>query len=73
MFYEFWVFTLESGFSWPMFGFTIASIGLCVLLTHIYRLIVRRWNWGDLPLYKLIPRVFLSGILLGLIMTVVNF
>jgi two-component system, LytTR family, sensor kinase len=73
MFYEFWVFTLESGFSWQMFGFTIASIGLCILLTHIYRLVVRRWNWGDLPLYQLIPRVFLSGILLGLTMTVVNF
>lgn len=73
MFYELWVYSLEDAFTWEMFYFAIASILVCILLTHFYRLIVRERNWVSQPLYRLVPRVIFSGLLLGLIMTLMNF
>ena len=73
MFYELWVYTFEYGFSWEMFFFAIANILVCVLLTHFYRLVVRERNWVNLPLFRLGTRVIFSGLLLGFIMTLINF
>lgn len=73
MLYELWVYTFEYEFSWEMFFFAIANILICILLTHFYRLIVHERNWVSQSLYRLVPRVIFSGLLLGLIMTLINF
>lgn len=70
--YEYFVYTLETGFEVAVFYLSILNIILSITLTHIYRLIIRRWNWVSLPLYRLIPRTVISGLVLGLIMTLVN-
>ncbi|HKI78258.1 MAG TPA: histidine kinase [Ignavibacteriaceae bacterium] len=43
-------------------GFT----GVC--LTHVYRNVIRKKDWLSLPLKKIIPRVTVSSIVIGLIM-----
>ena len=73
MFSEFWVYMLEAAFAWDMFFLAIANILLCILLTHVYRLVIRERNWVSLPLYRFVPRVLLSGLLLGFVMTLINF
>ncbi|MFN4146845.1 MAG: sensor histidine kinase [Runella sp.] len=73
MMYELWVYTFEFGFEWDTFYFALANILVCVLLTHFYRLLVREQNWVNLPLYRLVPRVIFSGLLLGFVMTLINF
>lgn len=73
MLYELLSYAFEGELTTGMFFFAIANILVCVLLTHFYRLIVREQNWVNLPLYRLVPRVIFSGLLLGLIMTLMNY
>ncbi len=73
IFSEFIIYTVESGFEWEMFSLSISNILLCILLTHLYRHIIKKRNWVKLPLYRLIPRAITSGLVLGLVMTIVNF
>ncbi|UCH65044.1 MAG: histidine kinase [Ignavibacterium sp.] len=42
--------------------FMLAGIGF----THIFRKLIKKLNWLELPLNKIIPRVIISSILLGL-------
>lgn len=42
--------------------YALAGIGF----THIFRKIIKKLNWLELPLNKIIPRVIISSILLGL-------
>ncbi len=72
MMYEFVIYTAEYGFDVEYFLLSIANIFLAVGLTHVYRLIVRRWNWSTLPLPRLAFRVIVSVIILGTIMSAVN-
>lgn len=73
MFYELLYYALEEELTIGNFFFAIANILVCVLLTHFYWLIVKEQNWVSLPLYRLVPRVIFSGLLLGLIMTLMNY
>jgi len=73
MFCDLWIYTLEFEFGWEMFSFAIANIAFCILLTHLYRLVIRKRNWVNLPLYRFVPRVLLSGLLLGFVITLINF
>ncbi|MGE5810849.1 MAG: sensor histidine kinase, partial [Ignavibacteria bacterium] len=41
-----------------------------ILLTHFYRIIIKKRGWINLTLKRLIPRVLLSSILIGIIMNV---
>ncbi len=41
---------------------------LCLMLTHVHRHFINRWKWLGLGMAKLIPRVILSVLCLGLIM-----
>ena len=43
-----------------------------ILLTALYRLLVLRLGWHDLPLLKLLPRVLLSVTLMAAILTRIN-
>jgi sensor histidine kinase YesM len=73
MFLELWISTFEIPFEWDDFYFALANILVCILLTHFYRLVITERNWVTLPMYRLSIRVVLSGIILGLIMTLINF
>lgn len=70
--YDFIFYTLEYEFDIKYFLLSIANIFLAITLTHIYRLIVRKWNWSSLPIHKLVFRVALSVLILALIMTFAN-
>jgi sensor histidine kinase YesM len=47
-------------------------IAFGIFITHVYRLIVKKLSWLDLPLGQLIPRIFLSVTAMGTIMVLVN-
>lgn len=70
--YEFIVYSAEYGFDSKNFFTSLANIILAIVLTHLYRLVVRRWNWSSLPLVLLGVRVGFSVLVLGSIMTFVN-
>ena len=69
---EYLAYVLESGFDPDALYLAIANIFLGITLTHLYRLMIRRWNWVRLPFFRLAPRVLLSVFVLALIMTLVN-
>ncbi len=72
VFFDFVIFSIESGFDWYFFYISIFHVLSCILLTHLYRLVIRRWNWVKLPLYRLVPRAVVSGFILGLVMTLIS-
>lgn len=72
MMYEFAIYTAQFGFDTEYFLLSVANIFLAIGLTHTYRLIVRRWNWSSLPLFRLAFRVLVSVLILGSIMSFIN-
>jgi two-component system LytT family sensor kinase len=70
--FEFIPYTLEYGFDLSDLYYALANIILVISLTHFYRLVIRKWNWSSLPLYRLVLRVIVSVMILGLVMTLVN-
>lgn len=70
--YEYIPYAIEYSFDLSTFLLSIVNILLCITLTHLYRLTIRRWQWSALPLPRLIIRVALSILTLGLIMTLIN-
>jgi two-component system LytT family sensor kinase len=70
--YEYIPYAIEYSFDPSTFTLSIVNILLCITLTHLYRLTIRRWQWSALPLPRLILRVALSIFTLGLIMTLIN-
>ncbi|MGF7217586.1 sensor histidine kinase YesM [Spirosoma lacussanchae] len=69
---EYLAYVLEDGFDADTLYLAVANIFLGITLTHLYRLMIRRWNWVRLPFVQLAPRVLLSVFVLALIMTMVN-
>lgn len=69
---EYLAYVLEYGFDADTLYLAIANIFLGITLTHLYRLMIRRWNWVRLPFVRLAPRVLLSVFVLAMIMTMVN-
>ena len=72
MMYEFVIYAAQFGFDTDYFLLSIANIALAIGLTHVYRLVVRRWNWSSLPLPRLAFRVLVSVLILGAVMSFVN-
>ncbi|TDB64648.1 sensor histidine kinase [Arundinibacter roseus] len=70
--YDFVFYSAEYGFDTSYFLLSIANIFLAVTLTHLYRLVIRRWNWSSLPMLRLVFRVGFSVLILATIMTFVN-
>ena len=70
--FEFIPFTLEYGFDVTSFYSALANIFLAITLTHVYRLVIRKWNWSSLPLPMLALRVIVSVLGLALIMAMIN-
>lgn len=56
----------------PAFGANFLSVLIGVLITHIYRSYVKRKNWKDFKVPRLVPRVFLASFIQGLVMTVLS-
>jgi two-component system LytT family sensor kinase len=69
---EFIPYTLQYGFESESLYSALANVALGITLTHIYRLVLKRWNWSALPLHRLALRVIASVLLIGLIMALVN-
>lgn len=56
----------------PAFGANFVSVLLGVLISHVYRRYVKKRNWKELKIPKLVPRVLLASMIQGLIMTVLS-
>jgi len=69
---EYLAYVFEYGFDADTLYLAVANIFLGITLTHLYRLMIRRWKWVQLPFVQLAPRVLLSVFVLALIMTLVN-
>lgn len=69
---EYLAYLLEKGFDADTLYLAAANIFLGITLTHLYRLMIKRWNWVRLPFFQLAPRVLISVFVLAIIMTLVN-
>ncbi len=69
---EFIPYTLEYGFESEALYSALANIALGISLTHIYRLVLKKWSWSSLPLLRLSLRVVISVLVLGMVMALVN-
>lgn len=70
--FEYVPYVLEYGFDWDNFYNALINMVLGIILTHTYRLVIRKWNWSSLPLPSLGFRVVVSALVLGLIMALIN-
>ena len=58
---------LEGAFT-PQYGFALgAMVVIGIASSHVLRTFYKEWSWSELPLEKLLPRVFLAAVILGLI------
>ncbi|HLL96893.1 MAG TPA: hypothetical protein VK404_18105, partial [Spirosoma sp.] len=69
---EYLAYLFQDGFDPNVLYLAVANIFLGITLTHLYRLMIRRWNWVRLPFFRLAPRVLLSVLIMALIMTSLN-
>ena len=69
---EYVAYVLEYSFNPDFLYLAIANIFLGITLTHLYRLMIRRWNWVRLPFFRLAPRVLFSVFVMAVIMTMLN-
>jgi two-component system LytT family sensor kinase len=58
---------MASGLSWSRIVFFISEAVICFLVTHVFRIYIKKWRWLSLPLPKVALRVMLSVILMGLL------
>lgn len=49
-------------------GFLLYEAACCLLLTHLFRGLIHRWQWIDLSIYRLSIRVILSVFVMGITM-----
>lgn len=69
---EFIPYTIEYGFQVTEFFVGFVNVLLSIILTHLYRLLLKRWNISSMPLSVLGFRMFFSVSLMGAFMTIVN-
>jgi len=48
--------------------FLVYEAFFCLLITHVYRYYINQWRWLSLGMPRLIPRVLLSSMVLGVVM-----
>lgn len=56
----------------PALAVNVVSVLLGVIISHIYRSFVKKRNWKELKVPKLVPRVFLASLVQGIIMSVLT-
>lgn len=55
-------------FSWRLVGGYALLSALGILLTHGLRRCIRQWNWLELPVTRIVPRVIAANLLLALVL-----
>jgi len=67
-------FTLTFGYiSWPKAVEILYRSFVGISLTHIFKDIIRKNNWLNLPLKNVVPRILITNILTGILMSLVFF
>jgi LytS/YehU family sensor histidine kinase len=66
------LYSYSFGYSDSLLVNAIVTIVLGILITHIYRLVIKRLSWLDLPLNQLIPRIAASVMLMAVIMVMLS-
>ncbi len=69
---DLWRYSVYYGYTHGLLVNSAIVIAFGIFITHVYRLIVNKLSWLDLPLSQLIPRIFLSVTAMGTIMVLVN-
>ncbi|MBA4849146.1 sensor histidine kinase [Emticicia sp. BO119] len=69
---EIFQYTLQFGYDSSMISNALANTVLSIILTHLFRLVVKRFNWGVLHLPQLAIRVGLSVFAMTVILVALN-
>jgi len=69
---DMWRYSAYYGYSNGLIVNSTIVILFGIFITHVYRLLIKRLSWLDLPLSQLLPRIFLSVTVMGIIMVLVN-
>lgn len=48
------------------------NVGVCIILTHLYRRLVKRNNWINLLYERLIVRIFIAAFIMATLLTAIN-
>jgi two-component system, LytTR family, sensor kinase len=51
---------------------TILNVFLCITLTHFLRFLIKKWNWVELPINKVILRMIAAVIVMAFILELIN-
>lgn len=70
--YDLFGYSFNFGYSDGLLINAAITIALGISVTHVYRLLIKRLSWLDLPLSKLIPRIVISVFLMALIMVFIS-
>lgn len=70
--HELAIYSYTFGYSEGVLVNAIITIVLGILITHIYRLAIKRLSWLDLPLNQLIPRIAASAMFMAVIMVILS-
>ena len=60
-------------YNWKKILLTFLLCGVGLGFTHIYRRYIKGWEWLDLPLRKIIPRVLAASIVIGTLIFLIIF
>ncbi len=55
-----------------VYTLTIIILVIGISTTHLYRAVIKSWNWSALSITQLLPRIFVASILLGTFFTLVS-
>lgn len=66
------IYILRDGYSYGQVVNVIISIGLGIGITHLYRLILKRLHWLELPLSQIIPRTLMAVLIMAVTMVVLS-
>ena len=71
--YDLALYVLKNQVGYTLIINGLVNILMGILITHSYRLLVKRMSWLDLPLSRLIPRIFFSVVVMASLMALLNF
>jgi two-component system LytT family sensor kinase len=60
------------GLTWKLLTNAIANFILGIVITHLYRLLLIRQGWLNLPLYRIIPRGIFGVVVMSFVLTLIN-
>jgi two-component system, LytTR family, sensor kinase len=61
-------FLVSESFTTKRLVFLLIEAFLCLLLTHYVRNLINKWKWIFLPMTRLVPRVLLTVIVMGIVL-----